>query len=128
MIFGKLVNKYYLKYWFMFLLGFITLGLVDYYQLEIPQAVARIVDGIDKGTLESTYLTQQIGLIAIFGVIIIVGRFFWRIFIFGASRKIGFDIRNEMFAHSEKLSNEYYSNHKVGGLMAHYTNWYYHVV
>lgn len=122
MIFGKLVNKYYLKYWFMFLLGFITLGLVDYFQLSIPQAVARIIDGIDKGTLEISYLTLQIGLIAVFGLIIIVGRFLWRIFIFGASRKIGFDIRNEMFEHSEKLSHEYYSNHKVGGLMAHYTN------
>ncbi len=122
MIFGKLVNKYYLKYWYMYLLGFITLGLVDYFQLEIPQAVANIIDGIDKGTLEVPFLLTQIGYIAIFGLIIVVGRFFWRIFIFGASRSIGFDIRNEMFAHSEKLSNEYYSNHKVGGLMAHYTN------
>ncbi len=122
MIFGKLVNKYYLKYWYMFLLGFITLGLVDYYQLLIPQAVARIIDAIDKGTLEVAYLLTQIGLIAIFAAVITVGRFFWRIFIFGASRTIGYDIRNEMFAHSEKLSNEYYSRHKVGGLMAHYIN------
>jgi ATP-binding cassette subfamily B protein len=106
----------------MFLLGFVTLGLVDFFQLEIPQAVANIIDGIDKGTLEVPYLLTQIGLIAIYGGIIIVGRFLWRIFIFGVSRKIGFDIRNEMFRHSEKLSNEYYSNHKVGGLMAHYTN------
>lgn len=122
MIFGKLVNKYYIKYWYMFILGFITLGLVDYFQLEIPQAVAKIIDAIDKGTLELPFLVTQIGYIALFGVVIIVGRFFWRIFIFGASRKIGFDIRNEMFKHNELLSNEYYSNNKVGGLMAHYTN------
>ena len=122
MIFGKLVNKYYLKYWYMFLLGFITLGLVDFFQLEIPQAVALIIDAIDKGTLEASFLVKQIGYIAIYAVIIIIGRFLWRIFIFGSSRKIGFDIRNEMFSHSEKLSNEYYSKHKVGGLMAHYTN------
>ncbi|MBI9010223.1 MAG: ABC transporter ATP-binding protein [Tenericutes bacterium] len=122
MIFGKLVNKYYLKYWYMFLLGFITLGFVDYFQLEIPQAVAVIIDGIDKGTLDTAVLLKQIGNMAIFAAVIIVGRFFWRIFIFGASRKIGFDIRNEMYAHHELLSNEYYSNHKVGGLMAHYTN------
>ena len=122
MIFGKLVNKYYLKYWYMFLLGFITLGLVDFFQLEIPKAVALIIDAIDKGTLEASLLIKQIGYIAIYAVIIIIGRFLWRIFIFGSSRKIGFDIRNEMFSHSEKLSNEYYSNHKVGGLMAHYTN------
>ncbi len=52
MIFGKLVNKYYLKYWYMYILGFITLGLVDFFQLEIPQAVALIIDHIDKKTLE----------------------------------------------------------------------------
>ncbi len=122
MIFGKLVNKYYLKYWYMFILGFVTLGLVDFFLLEIPQAVANIIDGIDKGTLEVPFLVTQISLIAMYGAVIIVGRFLWRIFIFGVSRKIGFDIRNEMFKHNEKLSNEYYSNHKVGGLMAHYTN------
>ncbi|MBN2540311.1 MAG: ABC transporter ATP-binding protein [Bacilli bacterium] len=122
MIFGKLVNKYYIKYWYRFLLGFIALGLVDYYQLQIPQAVQKIIDGIDKGTLVAAFLLTQIGYISLFALVIIVGRFFWRIFIFGASRKIGFDIRNEMFLHNEKLSNEYYSRHKVGGLMAHYTN------
>ena len=97
MIFGKLVNKYYLKYWYMFIMGFITLGLVDYFQLEIPQAVAKIIDGIDKGTLELSFLVTQIGYIAIYALVIIVGRFFWRIFIFGASRSIGYDIINEMF-------------------------------
>ncbi len=106
----------------MFLLGFIALGLVDYYQLQIPQAVQKIIQGIDKGTLIVSFLITQVLYIGIFALVIIVGRFFWRIFIFGASRKIGFDIRNEMFAHNERLSNEYYSRHKVGGLMAHYTN------
>ncbi len=106
----------------MFLFGFIALGLVDYYQLQIPQAVQKIIDGIDKGTLDVPFLLVQIGFIAIFALVIIVGRFFWRIFIFGASRRIGFDIRNEMFAHCEDLSNEFYSRHKVGGLMDHYTN------
>ncbi len=122
MIFGKLVNKYYLKYWYMYLFGFITLGAVDFFLLQIPRAVANIIDAIDKSTLEVSFLMSQLGLIAIYALVIIVGRFLWRIFIFGASRKIGFDIRNEMFTHSEKLSNKYYSHHKVGGLMAHYTN------
>ena len=106
----------------MYLLGFITLGLVDFFQLEIPQAVALIIDHIDKGTLELPFLLEQLGYIALFGIVIIFGRFLWRIFIFGASRKIGYDIRNEMFSHNLKLSNDYYSNQKVGGLMAHYTN------
>ena len=122
MIFGKLVNKYYLKYWYMYLFGFITLGAVDFFLLQIPRAVANIIDAIDKSTLEVSFLMSQLGLIAIYALVIIVGRFLWRIFIIGASRKIGFDIRNEMFTHSEKLSNKYYSHHKVGGLMAHYTN------
>ncbi len=122
MIFGKLVNKYYLKYFYMFILGLAALGAVDYYQLQIPRAVQKIIDGIDKGTLDMTVLLTQIGYIAIFALVIIVGRFLWRFFIFGASRRIGFDIRNEMFIHNEKLSNEYYSRHKVGGIMAHYTN------
>lgn len=122
MIFGKLVNKYYFKYWYLYLLGIITLAAVDYFQLQIPQVIATIIDGLENNTLDKTFLIAQLKFIGYFAFIVMTGRFLWRMFIFGASRRIGFDMRNEMFAHNEKLSNEYYSRNKVGGLMAHYTN------
>jgi len=122
MIFGKSVNKYYIKYGHLFLLGLIALVAVDYVQLEIPQLTGQLVDDLVLGTVDSNGILDIIKLISIYAVIIIFGRFFWRFFIFGASRRVDYGIRNEMFAHAEKLSNKFYSENKTGGLMAYFTN------
>ena len=39
MIFGKHINKFYIKYWYLILVGILSLILVDYVQLEIPKIV-----------------------------------------------------------------------------------------
>ena len=36
MVFGKHINKYYLKYLWMLLIGLVALVAVDYFQLLIP--------------------------------------------------------------------------------------------
>ena len=122
MIFGKTVNKYYLKYAHLFLLGVAALLFVDYFQLEIPQLTGNLVDGLVNGTIDKAGIISIISTIAIYVAIIIVGRFLWRLFIFGASRRVDYGIRNEMFSHAEQLSNRFYSENKVGGLMAYFTN------
>ena len=40
LIFGKHINKYYLKYGWMILLGLIALISVDFGQLKIPEPVS----------------------------------------------------------------------------------------
>ena len=56
------------------------------------------------------------------GSIIALGRFLWRYFLFGASRSIEKELRNDMFAHLEKMSVEYYNEHKTGDLMTRFTS------
>ena len=58
MIFGKYINKYYLKYGLILLVGIISLVAVDVYQLKIPEIYSRIVDGLDPTT--ATTLTIDI--------------------------------------------------------------------
>jgi len=122
MLFGKHVNKYYLKYGFFFLLGLLSLVVVDYVQLEIPNIIGNIIDGLELQTLEKNQVVEYVKDIAIFGLIIVGGRFLWRIFIFGSSWRIDYELRNKMFAHAEKLSQTYYSEKKSGGLMALFIN------
>ncbi len=122
MIFGKIVNKYYLKYLHFFILGIIALVIVDYFQLEIPALTGKLIDDLVNGDINREGIIDIVSLMAVYVVIIIVGRFLWRIFIFGASRRVDYGIRNEMFIHTEKLSNRFYSENKVGGLMAYFTN------
>lgn len=122
MLFGKHINKYYLKYGILFLIGLAALVVVDFVQLEIPNIIGTIIDGLELKTLAKEDVVVFVKDIAIFGLIIVGGRFLWRIFIFGTSWRIDFDLRNKMFAHAEKLSQTYYSEKKSGGLMALFIN------
>jgi ATP-binding cassette subfamily B protein len=122
MIFGKTINKYYIKYFYLYLLGIAALILVDYFQLEIPVLTGRLIDGLDSGLFLRSDLIDLITSLAGIAFVIVLGRFLWRLGIIGASRRIEYHIRNDMFEHALKLSNNFYSNHKVGGLMALFIN------
>lgn len=122
MIFGKTINKYYVKYFYLFLIGVTALIFVDLFQLEIPRLTQRLIDGLDSGVFVQQDIVELVRNLAGIAIIIVLGRFFWRIGIIGASRRIDYDLRNEMFAHAEKLSHRFYSERKVGGLMAHFIN------
>lgn len=130
MIFGKYVNKYYLKYFVYFLFGLLALLAVNWFQLEIPRICGDILDGIgdtaqaDPNSLFNNpdgikILMLELGIIA---AIMFFGRFLWRYCIFGVAARIESDIRYEMFSHSLRLSNSYYKHHKTGALMALFTN------
>lgn len=127
MVFGKLLNKYYLRYFPLFLLGITALVIVDLLQLEIPMILRDLVNGLesrlDSGDTDNTAFLGDIARrVAFIAAGIVVGRFLWRFGIIGASRRVDYDIRNEMFGHCTKLSNRFYSEKKVGGLMAHFIN------
>lgn len=125
MIFGKHINQFYVRYGWAFLLGIAALLAVDYLQLLIPDILGGIIDGLESGTMNMGtlgVLRQDVLQIALLALSIVLGRFLWRIFIFGTSRKVDEELRNQMFAHAEKLSERYYQENKTGGLMALFTN------
>lgn len=122
MIIGKNVNKYYFKYIIYFIIGIAALVAVDIKQLDIPKIIGQIIDGIDKLTLTKNQLKDFMLQILIIVTIMFIGRFLWRICIFGNGVRIEADLREKMFVHSEKLSQRYYQENKTGALMALYTN------
>ena len=76
----------------------------------------------EEQTLSKELLLGFTERLLIVAAIVFVGRFLWRICIFGNGCKIEADIRNKMFRHMEKMSQTYFSNNKTGALMALYTN------
>ena len=125
MIFGKHINRYYLRYGFMLLLGLAALMSVDYLQLEIPKFYGMIINGM-SGEIEGfnmDFLLDKICMpMVIIILCIIAGRFLWRICFFGSAMRLEEDLRNRMFAHAQLLSREYYQVNKVGDLMSLFTN------
>lgn len=124
MLFGKYINKYYKKYFLFFLVGVIALVAVDYFQLEIPNITGKIIDGIRSGELfnEDSKMLHYMLYLGLIALIMFIGRFAWRYSVFGVAVKIESDIRDDMFNHSLKLSNQFYKEHKIGQLMALFTN------
>lgn len=122
MLFGKHFRKYYLKYGLFFLVGIFVLIAVDWLQLEIPKIIGNIIDTLYQADVDEPMILEGIKRIAILAGIIAFGRFLWRYTIFGASRRIEYQLQNVMFRHSTKLSQSFYANEKVGGLMTYFIN------
>ena len=51
MLFGKHINRYYLKYLYLLLFGLAALFVVDYVQLQIPRLYNYLINGINKGVV-----------------------------------------------------------------------------
>ena len=132
MIFGKYINRYYLKNAPVLLLGLLALLMVDYIQLLIPQFYRLVINVVNLGqvvvngqTLPFTkeVLLQHICLPMIWIVVLmVIGRFLWRICFFGSAVRVAANLRERMFDHSRQLSQQYYQVNKVGNLMSLYTN------
>ena len=132
MIFGKHINRYYLKYAPLLLLGLLALALVDFLQLEIPELYQMVINGMNQGyvmadgvqhAFDMAFLLDKICMPMVVVVVSIVfGRFLWRVCIFGAAIRVETNLRDKMFDHAKLLSREYYQQNKVGNLMSLFTN------
>ena len=118
----KYISRYVKRHGLQYILGIAALFAVDLMNVYIPRYTGEITDGLEAQTLDMDGVLGLILRILILGVIVALGRFFWRYFIFGASRSIEKEMRNDLFAHLETLSMRYYNEHKTGDLMAHFTN------
>ena len=132
MIFGKHINRYYLKYAGWLIGGLIALVLVDALQLEIPKLYGMLINGMNQGfvVLDGTevafdlnFLLDHLCMPMVKIILAMVfGRFLWRVCFFGSAVRLEEDLRNRMFSHAKELSREYYQVNKVGDLMSLFTN------
>ena len=132
MVFGKYVNRFYIKYGFQLLLGLLALAIVDYMQLVVPRLYQMVINGINQGELlvdgqilpfDMEFLLDHICMPMVWVILSMVfGRFLWRVCIFGAAIKMETDLREQMFDHCKGLSRQYYQVNKVGSLMSLFTN------
>ena len=132
MIFGKHINRYYLRYAPMLLFGLASLVAVDYLQLIIPELYKLVVDGMYAGSVavdgtmyvfDMDFLLDKVCMPMV-GVIlsVCIGRFLWRVCFFGSSILLEAQLRGKMFDRARVLSREYYQVNKVGNLMSLFTN------
>ena len=132
MIFGKHINRYYLKFAGWLILGLLALVMVDILQLQIPELYGMVINGMNEGKVmideveyifDVDFLLDSICMPMVWVILAMVfGRFLWRVCFFGSAVRMEEDLRNRMFSHAKELSREYYQVNKVGDLMSLFTN------
>ena len=119
---GKFIFQYIKKHGLQYALGILTLFVVDFANLFIPKLTGTITDGLTAHTMDMKGVKAALLAILGIGLLLAIGRFLWRYFLFGAARSIEKELRNDMFHHLETMSVEYFNEHKTGDLMTRFTS------
>lgn len=121
MLLGKYLNKYYLKYIWLYLIGIVGLVAVDWFQLLLPEYLGKIVDLFSGGTVDTSALNEIVVGVLVVALVLFFGRVAWRLSIFAASQRTEAGLRRQMFVKAEKLPLAYYGKTKAGTVMAWFT-------
>lgn len=116
------IFKYVKKHRLHYIAGILTLFVVDFANVFIPKLTGQITDGLTAQTMNWNGVLRCLLGILLLGTILAVGRFLWRYFLFGSARRIEKNLRDDMFAHLERMDVEYYHEHKTGDLMTRFTS------
>ena len=132
MILGRHINRYYLRFAPLLILGLIALVAVDYLQLAVPGFYQMVINGLDQGVVTVDGQVVPFDMAVLLGeicmpmvgiiLLVVLGRFLWRVCFFGAAIRVEKDLRDRMFDRARKLSPEFYSRSKIGDLMSLFTN------
>lgn len=116
------MKKYYKRYLILFIIGVIANVVVDYVQLYIPEFLGDMVDIVSLNTnVIFDDIKKIVYSLIIVAFILFIGRIIMRFTILVASSKIDRDIRHDMFLKTERLSQRYFHENKVGSIMSSFT-------
>lgn len=118
----KRLKSFFLENKRAYIIGLIWLLFVDIVQLIVPKILQFLTDNLQANTLTRSDLIKYAIYIILTGIGIGMGRYFWRIYIIGNSRKLEYYLRKKLFTHLSTLSADYFNHHKTGDLMSHATN------
>ncbi|CAN5620454.1 ABC transporter ATP-binding protein [soil metagenome] len=142
----KALNKYFWKYRVRFLAGILFIIISNYFAILAPQITAYVVDRVQQllpgshvkhiakqtDPLVNLFIswTETLnwsfsGIVALSSITILLlaiirglFMFFMRQTIIVMSRHIEFDLKNEVYAHYQKLDGHFFKNHSIGDLMS----------
>ncbi len=118
----QVLDDFFARYRYRYVIGVLFFLAVDVLQLLVPRLLGNMTDEFREGVLTMQGLLHYVFLIIGIALLVAVGRYFWRIYLFGTARLLDYNLRNKFFAHLETLSADFFNRHKTGELMAHATN------
>src|SRR4051812_21997878 len=113
--------SYLIRYRGRYAVGLACLVATGTLAMAIPYLLKRAVDSVAHGGEVGTVATLAIAIIAI-ALVQAVVRTFSRFLIFNVGRDVEYDLRNDLFAHLERLPLAYYQGQQTGDLMSRLVN------
>ncbi|RME91932.1 MAG: ABC transporter ATP-binding protein [Bacteroidetes bacterium] len=134
----KYLNKYFWKYRRLLLLGILFVTLSNYFRVLQPQMIREgfdlVVEQIGMYRLLEGFALQEVYyqvlartllyyglLVLLFALVMGVFMYLMRQTIIVMSRLVEYDMRKEIFAQYERLTQAFYKRNKTGDLMARIT-------
>lgn len=102
-------------------LGGLCVVLMNGIWVFFAQVIRLATDDLNSGVTREKVLYYALALIAVAAAKGLF-QFLMRWIVIGVSRDIEFDMRNDLFAHLEYLSYDYYQRTRIGDIMARTTN------
>jgi ATP-binding cassette subfamily B protein len=113
--------QYVLRYRRKFALGLSCVIITRSVALAGPAVLGLAIDDLTRGVTRGKLAGYGALLLAI-GLVGGLFQFLQRRILIGASRDIEYDMRNDFFAHLQKLPLSYFQAHRTGDLMSRATN------
>jgi ATP-binding cassette subfamily B protein len=113
--------RYLLEYQRQFVVGLLCVVLTQAVVIAGPRILQYAIDDLTLSVTRQKLLIYGGALFAV-GVVGGYFRYLTRLILIGASRHIEYDMRNDFFAHLEKLPAAYFQAHRTGDLMSRATN------
>ncbi|MBV9404754.1 MAG: ABC transporter ATP-binding protein [Acidobacteriaceae bacterium] len=102
-------------------LGIGSLLAKDLLAVALPLVIKRAVDLLTRG-FQLRIVIELAGVLTALSLLKGVFQYWMRVIIIGISRDIEYDLRNDLFGHLVKLSQDFYSRYRTGDIMARSTN------
>jgi len=115
------LKKYFFRYKTKFILGFIFILFSNIGQIYIPLLLKDSINEL-QNHLDINLIIKNVLLIVATALVAGVFRFLIRQTIILASREIEFDLRQDFWAHIQKLPLRFFQNNSTGNIMAHATS------
>jgi ATP-binding cassette, subfamily B, multidrug efflux pump len=112
---------YLARYRARYVAGLAALVVAQLVGVTIPLVIKQGIDGLNHQVPAQALLVYA-GLLLGIALTKAIFQFWMRWILIGISRDIEYDLRNDLFAHLEKLSQRYYNETRTGDLMSKLTN------
>src|SRR5580700_7592639 len=112
---------YIKRYRWGFVAGSLCVVFSNGAQAGLPRVIGNAAQSLEGGVTRHKLLiftVEVLALAAVRGIFLFLTRWI----VIGISRDIEFDMRNDLFAHLERLSYSYYQRMRTGDIMARVTN------